>query len=503
MKKSIALFQAIILVLLMTTPAWRLQAQEADVAENLDLEPSQTENTEAALSSTNKEEVATSYGFLQPDDPRMLAGTEDEIISHEASEQALELSGSSYQSHPPLPVFHDNQIETAGQFEVSQFTGDMTYHYALDLPTGRNGLTPDVTLKYNSSYTDTNSAVGYGWELEIPKIERYSNTGIEDLYSHQFRSPFAGGQGELVPADIDANGYGSYDAKVNVTYARHDYLTDNTWKITTTDGTQYLFGQSADARLQNADGSKIHTWHQTEIIDLNGNQVIYDYSQSQGNPYLTTIRYGDLSNPYEVRFEPYYSGSIQTFDVLPQFDKGFAVIPHRDLLDRITIVAPETDDKFHYQLTYTNDGTFNLLTNIQKQGENDVGIISDPPVTFAYDQYDGARSLPLTLPEHVDRKIFQWTTRIGVASHAIYGDYNHDGWIDVMMNYWDNYSNDPEPEDRHRVLYLNNKDGTWSRDDEALVDNWGSWRYPALFSVSATLSASHIRLDNGGSGGNA
>jgi len=213
-------------------------------------------------------------------------------------------------------------------------------------------------------------------------------------------------------------------------------------------------------------------------------ELIYDYTESQGNPYLTTIRYGDLTTPYEVRFEPYYSSTIQTFDVLPQLDKGFAVIPHRDLLDRVTVIAPGTDDKLHYELTYTTDGTFNLLTNIQKQGENNAGLISDPPVTFAYDRYNGERSIPLTLPDDEDRKVFQDVTRIGRTSHAIYGDYNHDSWMDIVMNYdFDYYSSDNLNYDA-RTLFLNNKDGTWTRDDNALVDQWDNYRYPPLFSYS-------------------
>ena len=41
----------------------------------------------------------------------------------------------------------------------------------LDIPPGRNGLQPDVTLDYNSQRTQ-DSIVGYGWQLSIPYIQR-------------------------------------------------------------------------------------------------------------------------------------------------------------------------------------------------------------------------------------------------------------------------------------------------------------------------------------------
>src|SRR5262249_35968270 len=48
-------------------------------------------------------------------------------------------------------------------------TGALTQHIPLDIPPGRNGLQPDVSLDYNSQRAQ-DSIVGYGWSLLIPYI---------------------------------------------------------------------------------------------------------------------------------------------------------------------------------------------------------------------------------------------------------------------------------------------------------------------------------------------
>jgi hypothetical protein len=65
--------------------------------------------------------------------------------------------------------------QTGGQ-KVDGSTGAFTQQIPLDIPPGRNGLQPDVTLDYNSQRTK-DSIVGYGWNLSIPYIERLNKTG--------------------------------------------------------------------------------------------------------------------------------------------------------------------------------------------------------------------------------------------------------------------------------------------------------------------------------------
>ena len=140
--------------------------------------------------------------------------------------------------------------DVSGQHTVDEFSGNFAYRYPLALPAGRNGLTPEVTLTYNSSVRDSNSPVGYGWNLSLPKIERFTRSGVENLYLEKnFTSPFAGSSGELSAETVDGNGYGTYVPEVVTEKFKHEFLTDKSWRVTDSEGTVYRFGSSANERI--------------------------------------------------------------------------------------------------------------------------------------------------------------------------------------------------------------------------------------------------------------
>ena len=66
--------------------------------------------------------------------------------------------------------------------KVDGTSGALVLSLPIDIPPGRNGLQPDLTLDYNSQNTAQDSIVGYGWTLSIPYIQRLNKTGSQDLY---------------------------------------------------------------------------------------------------------------------------------------------------------------------------------------------------------------------------------------------------------------------------------------------------------------------------------
>ena len=84
----------------------------------------------------------------------------------------------------PPSVPNSNVFTTSTEVpKVDGPTGAFTQRIPLDIPPGRNGLQPDVTLDYNSQRTQ-DGIVGYGWSLSIPYIERLNKTGSQDLYGN-------------------------------------------------------------------------------------------------------------------------------------------------------------------------------------------------------------------------------------------------------------------------------------------------------------------------------
>ncbi len=56
------------------------------------------------------------------------------------------------------------------------FTGTMSYSVPIEVPPGRNGMTPQLTLLYRSG--NPNMYMGIGWELEPGGVVRSLKGGV-------------------------------------------------------------------------------------------------------------------------------------------------------------------------------------------------------------------------------------------------------------------------------------------------------------------------------------
>jgi hypothetical protein len=73
----------------------------------------------------------------------------------------------------PSPTIFSSQFEAP---KVEGSSGAFTQRVPLDIPPGRNGLEPELSLQYNSQNT-SDGIVGYGWSLSVPYIQRLNKTG--------------------------------------------------------------------------------------------------------------------------------------------------------------------------------------------------------------------------------------------------------------------------------------------------------------------------------------
>ena len=76
-------------------------------------------------------------------------------------------------TEPVAKVAIDGNNSSSGGSDTALpdlFTGAMSYQIPIEVPPGRNGMDPGLTLSYNSRRG--NGWVGVGWELEVGAIER-------------------------------------------------------------------------------------------------------------------------------------------------------------------------------------------------------------------------------------------------------------------------------------------------------------------------------------------
>lgn len=220
-------------------------------------------------------------------------------------------------------------LSPSATWDVSEHTGDFTWSYPLRVPPAPGGLQPNLALSYRSSAVDgrtsvTNnqpSWVGDGWDLSPGFVERTYGGCSQDTEgdvrpplvgdlcwrSDNATASFSGGGGQLVRDDNTGTWRVTNDNGARVerlTGAANGDDNGEHWRITTVDGTQYLFGSQPSSSStwtvpvfgdDNAEPCHATTfnqssctqgyrWNLDKVIDRNGNVIRYFY-ETETNKY--------------------------------------------------------------------------------------------------------------------------------------------------------------------------------------------------------------------------
>ena len=187
-------------------------------------------------------------------------------------------------------------------FHVNE-SGAATISVPLEFPDGTNGMTPHLSLEYNSQAG--NGILGLGWSIGgMSKISRVPYTYEYNDESHSVQ--FSGTDqlsldGTILKKGI-FNGSACYYPEI------YDYSAilpmPDGFKVLKRDGTICTY--TAKYYLQQTINAPIE-WHLSKVEDTYGNYIEYEYENERDNGsfYPTKIRYsgGPACNPaYEIRF---------------------------------------------------------------------------------------------------------------------------------------------------------------------------------------------------------
>ena len=266
------------------------------------------------------------------------------------------------------PVSPESQ--TLGKYispTVSGKDGALTYEYPVTVPPGRNGLTPDLKLIYNSSNKSPSSIISSGWSFNIPYIQRMNKKGVDKLYTENiFLSSL---DGELVD-----QGSGIFLPRTeNGKFLKYTF-SNNTWSVTDKFGTTYVFGSTTQARQDNpSDTSKIFSWMLESVTDSNGNKINYTYFKDQGQIYPDSIKYNQ-ENFFEIKFNRTTNSVSQAAYTSAFLVKNAYKINRIDILENQTIAS---------KIDFTFD-TENLLSKLQVTGYEGGQSSVLPETSFEY-----------------------------------------------------------------------------------------------------------------------
>jgi RHS repeat-associated protein len=294
-------------------------------------------------------------------------------------------------------------------------TGAAIYSIPIDIPPGRNGMKPNLSLIYNSQRGD--GLLGLGWALSgLSAITRVPS----DFYHDGF----------IDVVDFDSNDKFALDGQRLISIGGDQYRTENEsfskitlygsstnptyFKVETKEGLELYFGNTSDSRVEAQGTSNVYSWNLNQVRDKNGNfyNINYTETTSTGEIYPANINYscfGSTAGDYTIEFG-YETRTVP----IKTYISGSQVLINK-LLDLITIKYGTTVVG-KLQLVYVNL----MLDEIIKFGKNNTRLNST---------YVGWGNTYTGLDESNETL----TYTISVRQTYFDGDFNGDGKTDLVI----------------------------------------------------------------------
>lgn len=344
--------------------------------------------------------------------------------------------------------------------EASLFVGAATVSVPIDVPPGRGGLTPNLTLTYSSA--GGQSPYGYGWDLPLGTVQRCLKHGVPSCNDPTYRNEFV----LTLPTgavECTLDNQGRCRPLVDESFLRIQYIAGgNRWDVRDRDGRKYTFGAVADART----GTNVSTlfvpetpasggqgyvpcgytfsWALTRVEDPNGNFMTVAYTNSEQVLYPQVIEYGGnsiggLPSIFTVAFT--WEGSITEGPV--SSIAGFAAQTRQRL--RAVEVRYLADLVRRYDFTYDpahltarEQSFLRDVTLSTPAGPLLNGIGQPARTTFLYQRDDqpfgfgAAQTMPPFLPTHRSRFRIDSIGALGTALVRDVFDINGDAIADLV-----------------------------------------------------------------------
>ena len=271
--------------------------------------------------------------------------------------------------------------------------GNASLSYPVELPAGRHGVQPQLSIGYNSGGSD--GWLGVGWDIStpsvgidtrwgVPRYDAQQETETYNLNGEQL-SPVAH-RGDLVARSAEKQFFPRIEGAFNKIIRHGNSPATYWWEVTDKQGTRSYYGGDPSMgtdpayTLSDVSGNVAH-WALKEIVDLHGNFEHYFYTKVSDpgiaggsvmgiELYLSKITYtgyNGMEGRYSVLFgrDRDVDGHTSRKDVTISAINGFKQVI-ADLLRRIDVQLDGVDIR-HYELNY-KEGAFykTLLASISQ-----------------------------------------------------------------------------------------------------------------------------------------
>lgn len=353
--------------------------------------------------------------------------------------------------------FEDKTFTLKEKLDVDPNTGSSTAAVPFEVPSGRAGVQPSLSLLYNSH--GVNGFVGVGWVLEAGCIRRSAKFGVPSYTNtDSFLLIQAGSQQELV--DISQNNT-EFRAKNEGAFMKFEFLPNHTWVATDRKGIKYYFGTTASSQTFDPQNTnKIFQWSLDRVEDLSGNYMTISYIKEDNQVYPDQIDYTGNSVNVLMPFASVNFIYEARPDQLMMHISGFKIETKKRLKAVDIFVGTSRVRKYILQYDQGFETGRSRLISVTQYGSD--GTTSLPPTIFSYSQGQT-----------------DFNSAVNISNHPVLGfnssrlthlmDMNGDGRPDIVhttigqSNAWQIYFNNGQGNFSAPVTAVNSP--TWGTDN--------------------------------------
>ncbi len=305
-------------------------------------------------------------------------------------------------------------------------SGSAAYSIPIAVPPGTNGVTPNISVAYNS--LSGGGIAGRGWSISgLSMITRVGQT----IYHNSATKPVDFSSDDRFALDgmrlmsktgtygSDGATYGTETENFSTTTSNGDLGGGPLWfSVVTKDGVTMEFGNTSDARFLNNDNTKVLFWRINKILYTDGNYIEFKYLNTDRDSRIDEINYtGNAAanlTPYnKLKFAYSVRSDVNTTYV------ANASMVSKYILDNIIISAEGNEYFKAYNFYYTTNNNVNsFLKQVLETGSN-------------------GNFLNTTIFKYGDLPTNNFTTGTSTAFlnqtvNILAGDFNADGYSDIL-----------------------------------------------------------------------
>jgi RHS repeat-associated protein len=304
--------------------------------------------------------------------------------------------------------------------------GSANYSIPISVPSGTNGITPSLSLVYNSLGGNSNGDLGVGWSIQgLSMISRVRNTGYFE--------------GKVEPVTLTNSDYFSLDGEILISkccgyganLSKYGKESEDFGTITSyglfgggpdyfineaKDGTRYEYDRTSNSQFLSHDLTKVLFWRLNRIIYRDGNYIDFVYTNQNSENNIKEINYTGNLNTGLATFNKISFLYGTRDDANTTYEVGTA-IKNTKLLTNIVITTEGNVSFKQYELKYGKNNTTSYLKEIVEKGSDGSSLNS---TIFKYGE------------EPINFSTSTSTVGQNTNQHYLNGDVNGDGYSDFI-----------------------------------------------------------------------